>query len=80
MVDKTRFEIPPRPVHPFGWACINCFHVVKDTTPGSKALKCVRNPPQAHMVMMGQSQACVSISPPVQADEWCGEFMDPPKH
>lgn len=74
MVERTRFEIPKKPVHPLGWKCEDCCHVVKDTTPGSKAMKCVAHPPQAQFVMMGQSQACVSVSPPVQEGEWCGEF------
>jgi hypothetical protein len=74
MADKTRFEIPAKPVHPLGWKCDICFHVVRDPTPGSKALKCVRNPPVPQFVQMGGQQACVSISPPVQPDEWCGEW------
>lgn len=76
MADKTRFEIPAKPVHPLGWACENCFHVVKDSTPGSHAMKCTRNPPSAQAMIGhgGQFAGAISISPPVNVGEWCGEF------
>lgn len=70
MADKTRFEIPKKAAHPLGWACENCFHVVKDTTPGSKAMKCCAHPPQAQFIQQG----IISVSPPVQYGEWCGEY------
>jgi hypothetical protein len=76
MVERTRFNVPEKPKHSLGWDCQNCFHVVKDTQ--SKAMKCSRNPPSAQMVMLGNSQACVSVSPPVQVGEWCGEFTPHP--
>lgn len=74
MADKTRFEIAKKPVHPLGWACEICMHVVKDHTPGSNAMKCVRYPPTAQMI----TQGFISISPPVNLGEWCGEFKTLP--
>jgi hypothetical protein len=79
MVDKTRFVQPVRLVHPLGWNCENCFHVVKDPTPGSKQMKCCRNPPVPQFAQMGAGSAVIAISPPVQAGEWCGEFISLPK-
>lgn len=73
--DRPRFVIPEKPKHPLGWACEDCFHVVKDTAIGSKSMKCCAHPPIAQLVMMGGGQAAVSINPPVQEGEWCGEFI-----
>jgi hypothetical protein len=70
--DRTRFVIPEKPRHPLGWACENCFHVVKD--PASKAMKCCAHPPAVQMLMMGPQAQIMSVSPPVQLGEWCGEF------
>lgn len=62
-----------KPVHPCGWACEKCFHVVKDST--SPAMKCVRYPPRSEAAkQQGQIVGWMSISPPVQMGEWCGEF------
>jgi len=79
MSDKTRFQIPEKPKHPRGWACENCFHMVKDNRPGSTAMKCTRNPPVPHPLIGpgGQFQGAMSISPPVNQGEWCGEFKRP---
>jgi hypothetical protein len=75
--DRTRFTIPEKPKHSLGWACENCFHVVKDTA--SKAMKCVRYPPHAMLMNVPGGQAWASVSPPVQAGEWCGEYaINPP--
>lgn len=77
-MDRTKFDsqraaIPTKPVHPLGWACENCFHVVKDTL--TPQMKCCRNPPSPQFAMMpGGAQAVIAISPPVQLGEWCGEF------
>lgn len=76
MAEKTRFEVAHKPKHPLGFTCEKCFHVVKDHVPGSKAMKCVRNPPQVQFLMQGGGQAIISVSPPVQPDDWCGEFDD----
>lgn len=75
MVERNRIEMPAKPVHPLGWTCETCFYVVKDTTPGSHAMKCCRYPPRSEAVkQQGQIVGWMSISPPVQAGEWCGEF------
>lgn len=76
---EPRWTPPPKPVHRLGWSCENCDHVIKDSTPGSTAMKCVRYPPQAQLITMGQGQAWASVSPPVQAGEWCGEFAPIPQ-
>jgi hypothetical protein len=70
MVEKTRFDLNEKPKHPLGWACENCFHVIKDSRPGSAQMVCHRYPPTAHMVQQG----IASIHPPVSKGEWCGEF------
>lgn len=74
MSERTRFVVPEKPTHPLGWACENCFHVVKDTTPGSRAMKCCRHPPVPQFAAMSGGQAIIAISPPVQEGEWCGEW------
>jgi hypothetical protein len=79
-MERSQFGIPRRPVHPLGYACENCFYVVKDPTPGSRAMKCCRYPPLGQMVTLGGQQATVSISPPVNPDEFCGEFSDREDH
>jgi hypothetical protein len=79
MERRPRIEIS-RPVHPQGWDCERCAHVVKDTTPGSKAMKCCRFPPFPHMSVdqrTGQF-AFISVAPPVQPGEWCGEYKPAP--
>jgi len=69
--DRTpRFTIPEKPRHPLGWSCEDCFHVVKDTTPLSKAMICRAHPPVAQLVQQGVA----SLFPPVNEGEWCGEF------
>jgi hypothetical protein len=73
--DRTRFEIVKAPEHPLGWKCEDCVHVVKDPTPGSVQMKCVRYPPNVQFVNMGNGgPQMMSISPPVQLGQWCGEF------
>ena len=77
MADKTRFEEvrTAKPVHPLGFDCAKCKHVVKDPTPHSTAMKCNRYPPRAEPVkQQGTIVGWMSITPPVQAGEWCGEF------
>jgi len=69
-----RFMIPEKPKHPLGWNCSNCFHVVKDSSPGSAALKCVRYPPEVHIMQQGM----MSVYPPTTDGEWCGEFSPVP--
>lgn len=77
-MDRTRpqrIEVV-KPEHPLGWNCSNCFHVVKDPTPGSNGMKCVRHPPRSEPVkQQGQIVGWMSICPPVQDGEWCGEFI-----
>lgn len=79
MVDKSRFAIPAKPVHPLHWNCAECFHVVKDSTPNSKRMKCARFPPVPQYHAMGGGHAVIAISPFVNADEWCGEFTNFPR-
>jgi hypothetical protein len=78
--DRTRFAVPEKPKHPLGWSCGNCFHVVKDVTPGSQAMKCCRYPPntQAMISQNGMFQGTIGLSPPVTADDWCGEYAIEP--
>lgn len=72
--DRTRL-IPVKLIHPLGWVCENCFHAVKDPTPGSTAMKCSRNPPRSEAIkQQGNIVGWMSITPPVQMGEWCGEF------
>lgn len=75
MADKTRFVVPEKLIHPLGWACENCFHIVKDPTPGSRQMKCCRYPPVPQFHSMSGGQAVIAISPPMQPGEWCGEFQ-----
>jgi hypothetical protein len=78
-VARQRFVMPEKPKHPLGWACENCFHVVKDTTPNSIAMKCCRYPPDAQALNMGGgAMQVMAISPPVQLGEWCGEYAIAP--
>jgi hypothetical protein len=80
MVNKTQFVQPVVLKHPLGWKCEECFHVVKDPVPGSKQMKCCRNPPVPQFAQLGGGQqAVIAISPPVQPGEWCGEFTSLPK-
>ena len=80
MVEKTRMVVPVVLEHPLGWKCEECFHVVKDPAPGSKQMKCCRFPPRSEAVKgQGQIVGWMSISPPVQQGEWCGEFTSLPK-
>jgi hypothetical protein len=79
MADKTRFVIPERPKHPLGWKCEDCFHVLRDNTPGSNQMICTRNPPTPQMTPMGAGQAIASIQAPVSVGQWCGEFTSLPK-
>jgi hypothetical protein len=73
--DRSRFIVPEKPKHPLGWNCSTCFHVVKDTTPNSKAMKCCRYPPRSEPAMQqGQIVGWMSISPPVTEGDWCGEW------
>lgn len=70
-----RFIVPEKPKHPLGWACQNCFHVVKDTTPNSRAMKCCRYPPSPQFAQLqGGVAQVMAMAPPVQLDEWCGEY------
>jgi hypothetical protein len=70
-----RFELPEKPVHPFGWNCSDCFHVVKDV--GSKQMKCCAHPPTTQALTQGaQFLGALSVSPPVNDGEWCGEYME----
>lgn len=63
------------PKHPLGWSCGTCRHVVRDPSPGSEAMKCVRYPPTAQATMDPvRGLGFMSISPPVQPGEWCGEY------
>lgn len=76
-IDRERpNRVPEKAKHPLGWACENCFHVVKDTRPGSSAMKCVRYPPAAQLMQVPGPGgiAWASVSPPVQEGEWCGEY------
>jgi hypothetical protein len=75
MTERTRFVVPEKPKHPLGWNCSNCFHVVK--SPDGKQMKCCAHPPYGTMVNMQGGMAAVSINPPVQDGEWCGEFLTP---
>jgi hypothetical protein len=66
-------RMPEVPVHPLGWSCEKCFHVVKD--PNSTQMKCCRFPPISTPVMDGRGgMQFVTSSPPVQVGIWCGEF------
>lgn len=76
--DRTRFLVPEKPKHPLGWACEFCFHVVKEPS-GSGAMKCTRFPPHPQAVMgPGNQLQFLSISPPVNKGEWCGEYAITP--
>lgn len=76
MAEKTKFIEPVRITHSLGWACENCFHVVKDQTPGSVQMKCCRYPPRGEAIkQQGQVVGWMSVSPPVRMGEWCGEFQ-----
>jgi hypothetical protein len=79
--DRNRMIVPEKPKHPLGWSCASCFHVVKDPTPGSVAMKCTRYPPntQALIGPQGQFQGTIGLSPPVTPNDWCGEFDVAPK-
>ena len=78
--DRTRFVIPEKPKHPLGWDCETCFHCVKDHTPGSAAMKCTRYPPNPQAVMgPGNTLQFLSIAPPVNKGEWCGEYAIEPQ-
>lgn len=75
MAEKTRFVQPVTIEHPLGWKCEICFHAVKDPTPGSKQMKCCRYPPRGEAIkQQGQIVGWMSVSPPVQEGEWCGEW------
>jgi hypothetical protein len=74
--DRIQMMQPEKPKHPLGWACEDCFHVCKDTRPLSEAMKCTAHPPTAQALFnqMGQMVGALSIAPPVNLGEWCGEF------
>lgn len=78
MSERTRFVEPEKPVHPMGYRCENCLHVVKDLRPGSRAMKCCAHPPTAQGIFgqHGEFAGTISISPPVNEGEFCGEFKD----
>jgi hypothetical protein len=68
MADRTKFVIPEKPKHPLGWTCDDCFHVLKDPVGGQ--MVCQRFPPTAQVMPNG----IMSLHPPVNKGEWCGEF------
>lgn len=65
-----------RTTHPLGYDCEKCQHVVKDPQPGSAAMKCCRYPPTPQVTIDQRTGgvAFMSIQPPVQPGEWCGEY------
>jgi hypothetical protein len=73
MTEKTRFQIPARPVHPWGWACENCFHSLKDTA--SPQMICTHNPPTPQLSAIGAGQGIVAIQAPVSVGQWCGQYI-----
>ncbi|HMD55717.1 MAG TPA: hypothetical protein VKJ65_14315 [Phycisphaerae bacterium] len=81
MADKTRFaEAPKATMHPLGWDCADCFHVVKQLMPdrgaGQIVMKCCRYPPTTQGIFgpRGEFIGSASIVPAVNPGEFCGEF------
>jgi hypothetical protein len=68
-------QIDP-PVSPRGHYCASCVHLVRDTTPLSRAAKCCRFPPTVMAIGTMQGVQLVVASPGIDKpdEQWCGEW------